>query len=61
MLRINLLEKVIRNEKQIYKSTEKGKKLLKHYREMHEMLKNNENNRAGSGITSSHWSVHLYF
>ena len=42
MLKINLITKEMRNEKEVYKSTEKGRTFLKHYREMNELLENED-------------------
>ncbi len=39
MLKINLLEKIVHNDKEIYKSTEKGIDFLQRYREINELLK----------------------
>jgi len=39
MLRINLLDKVAQNEKEIYKATGKGMNFLQRYREITELLK----------------------
>jgi len=40
MLRISLLEKLVQNDKEIYKATEKGIDFLQRYREINELLKN---------------------
>lgn len=44
MLEINLLKKIKQNNKEIYKSTEKGSDFLQRYREISELLKNENNN-----------------
>ncbi|MGB9714691.1 MAG: winged helix-turn-helix domain-containing protein [Candidatus Bathyarchaeales archaeon] len=44
MLRINLLKKIVENDKEIYKATEKGLNFLQRYREITELLKEEENN-----------------
>jgi len=55
MLKINLLEKIMRNEKEIYRATEKGTKFLQRYREMAELLKTeNENNKENVKIPPPH-------
>lgn len=55
MLKINLLEKVMRNEKEIYRATEKGTTFLERYREITELLKTeNENNKNNLKIPPPH-------
>ncbi|MEM3536177.1 MAG: winged helix-turn-helix domain-containing protein [Candidatus Bathyarchaeia archaeon] len=44
MLKINLLEKVLQNDKEIYRATDKGLEFLQHYREITDLLKTEENN-----------------
>ena len=43
-LKINLLEKTRRNEKKVYKTTEKGMDFLQRYREITQLLKTENNN-----------------
>jgi predicted transcriptional regulator len=50
MLRINLLETVAENEKDIYHATDKGLDFLQRYREINELLKTEEENHCKSGI-----------
>lgn len=55
MLKINLLEKVMRNEKEIYRATEKGTKFLQRYREITELLKTeSENSKNNVKIPPPH-------
>lgn len=49
MLEINLLEKTKQNGKDIYKATEKGIDFLQRYRQITELLKN-ENNNAKNNV-----------
>jgi predicted transcriptional regulator len=44
MLRINLMNKTVENDREIYKATEKGQDFLQRYREISELLKNEETN-----------------
>jgi len=48
LLKINLLDKVVQNDKEVYKATEKGMDFLLRYREITELLKvegdNHKNN-----------------
>jgi predicted transcriptional regulator len=44
MLEIHLLEKIRRNDKDIYRSTEKGIDFLERYRQIAELLKNEDDN-----------------
>jgi len=44
MLKINLLEKILRNDKEIYKATDKGIEFLQRYREITELLKTEADN-----------------
>jgi DNA-binding PadR family transcriptional regulator len=39
MLKINLLEKILQNDKEVYRATEKGLDFLQRYREITELLK----------------------
>lgn len=50
MLRINLLEKIVENDKEIYKATEKGLNFLQRYREITELLKEEENNNHKNNV-----------
>ncbi|MGQ9624969.1 MAG: winged helix-turn-helix domain-containing protein [Candidatus Bathycorpusculaceae bacterium] len=50
MLRINLLEKVVENDKEIYKATDKGLNFLQRYREITELLKEEENNNHKNNV-----------
>jgi len=50
MLRINLLEKVVENDKEIYKATGKGLNFLQRYREITELLKEEENNNHKNNV-----------
>ena len=55
MLEIHVLEKIRRNEKYIYKSTEKGLDFLERYRQIAELLKNyNDNVRNNVKIPPPH-------
>lgn len=55
MLKINLLEKVKQNEKEIYRATEKGTRFLQRYREITELLKTeSENNKNNVKIPPPH-------
>jgi predicted transcriptional regulator len=44
MLKIKFLDRTIQNDKEIYKSTEKGLNFLTRYREITELLKTENNN-----------------
>jgi len=44
MLKINLLEKILQNDKETYKATDKGMEFLQRYREITELLKTEGNN-----------------
>jgi len=44
MLRISLIDKTLRNDKEIYKATEKGVEFLQRYREINELLKTESDN-----------------
>ena len=55
MLRVSLLQKVIENDKDIYRATEKGEDFLQRYREITEVLKTeNENCRNGVKVPPPH-------
>jgi predicted transcriptional regulator len=49
MLEINLLKKIRKNDKDIYKSTEKGLDFLQRYRQIAELLIN-ENNKIKNNV-----------
>ena len=44
MLKINLIEKILENGKEIYKTTDKGLDFLERYREITELLKTEDDN-----------------
>jgi len=44
MLKINLLEKILQNDKETYKATDKGMEFLQRYREITELLKTEGDN-----------------
>jgi predicted transcriptional regulator len=50
MLRISLLERVLRNDRETYRATEKGMDFLQRYREINELLKSEEENNCKNGI-----------
>jgi len=50
MLRISLLEKILENDRETYKATEKGVDFLQRYREITELLKTEEDNNGKNGI-----------
>lgn len=50
MLRINLLEKVSENERERYETTGKGMDFLQRYREITELLKNDDENNGKNGV-----------
>jgi predicted transcriptional regulator len=50
MLRISLLEKVFRNDKDTYQATEKGMDFLQRYREITELIKTEEDTNGKNGI-----------
>jgi len=55
MLRINLLEKIVVNDKDMYKATEKGIDFLQRYREITELLKtDSDNNKNNIRIPPQH-------
>ncbi len=44
MLKINLLEKIVQNDKDVYRATEKGQDFLQRYHEITELLKTEGDN-----------------
>jgi predicted transcriptional regulator len=44
MLRISLIDKTVENDREIYRATEKGLDFLQRYREISELLKDENNN-----------------
>jgi predicted transcriptional regulator len=50
MLKINLLEQVLENDKQIYRATGKGVDFLQRYREINELLKSEEEINCKNGM-----------
>lgn len=50
MLRINLLEKIAENEKDRYETTDKGMDFLQRYREITELLKNDDETNGKNGV-----------
>jgi predicted transcriptional regulator len=50
MLKINLLERVLENDREIYRSTSKGVDFLQRYRGINELLKSEEENNCKNGI-----------
>jgi predicted transcriptional regulator len=50
MLRISLLEKILENDRETYKATEKGVDFLQRYREITELLKTEDDNNGKNGI-----------
>lgn len=50
MLKISLLEKVFRNDKDTYQATEKGLDFLQRYREITELIKTEEDSNGKNGI-----------
>lgn len=54
MLKINLLKKLVRNNKEFYKTTDKGLEFLQRYREITEMLKTENCTKNGVKIPPSH-------
>jgi len=54
MLKINLLKKLVRNDKEFYKTTDKGLEFLQRYREITEMLKTENCTKNGVKIPPSH-------
>lgn len=53
MLKINLLEKKFRNDKEIYKTTEKGLDFLQRYQEIIDMLRSEDCLRNGAKLPPS--------
>ena len=55
MLRIGLLDKILLNDRETYRATEKGVDFLQRYREITELLKTEEdNNKNGIRIPPEH-------
>jgi predicted transcriptional regulator len=50
MLKISLLDKVLQNDKETYRATEKGMDFLQRYREITELLKTEDENNGKNGI-----------
>jgi len=50
MLKINLLEKILQNDKETYKATAKGFDFLQRYHEITELLKTGENGNSKNDI-----------
>jgi predicted MarR family transcription regulator len=50
MLRINLLEKITENDKERYETTGKGMDFLQRYREITELLKNDDEINGKNGV-----------
>lgn len=50
MLQINLLEKVLMNDRDMYRATEKGLDFLQRYREINELLRSDEDSNCKNGI-----------
>jgi len=50
MLQINLLERVLENDREMYRATGKGVDFLQRYREINELLKNEEETNCKNGI-----------
>jgi len=50
MLKINLLERVLENDREIYRATGKGVDFLQRYREINELLKSEEENSCKNGM-----------
>jgi len=50
MIRISLLEKVLENDKEFYRATEKGLDFLQRYREINELLKTDGESSSKNGI-----------
>src|SRR5512136_1378273 len=50
MLKINLLERVLENDREIYRATSKGVDFLQRYREINELLKSEEETNCKNGI-----------
>ncbi|MBX5321337.1 MAG: winged helix-turn-helix domain-containing protein [Candidatus Bathyarchaeota archaeon] len=55
MLKINLIDRKVENDKEIYKATQKGLEFLQRYREITELLKTeNENGRNNVKVPPPH-------
>jgi predicted transcriptional regulator len=55
MLKVNLIEKIVEKDKEIYKATPKGLDFLQRYRELTELLKSeNENSKNNVKIPPPH-------
>ncbi|MDI6691367.1 MAG: winged helix-turn-helix domain-containing protein [Candidatus Bathyarchaeota archaeon] len=54
MLKIKLLDKILENDKEIYKATDKGLNFLMRYREITELLKESENYKNNVKIPPPH-------
>jgi predicted transcriptional regulator len=50
MLRISLLEKILENDKDTYRATEKGVDFIQRYREITELLKTEEDSNGKNGM-----------
>jgi predicted transcriptional regulator len=50
MLKINLLDKVVENDKEIYRATDKGLDFLQRYREITELIKSEGENYNKNGV-----------
>jgi predicted transcriptional regulator len=50
MLKIKLLEKIVENDKEKYKATEKGLSFLQRYREITQLLKEEENGNYKNNV-----------
>jgi DNA-binding PadR family transcriptional regulator len=50
MLKINLLEKTLTNDREVYTATDKGLDFLQRYREITELLKKDEDNDFKNGV-----------
>jgi predicted transcriptional regulator len=50
MLKISLLERILQNDRDTYRATEKGIDFLQRYREINELLKSDEENNSKNGI-----------
>jgi predicted transcriptional regulator len=50
MLRIGLLDKILENDRETYRATEKGVDFLQRYREITDLLKTEEDNNSKNGI-----------
>ena len=50
MLKINLLERVLENDREVYRATGKGVDFLQRYREINELLKSEEDSNCKNGM-----------